>query len=143
MHSNLSKLYRQTQMDSAPSGRGVEISVLEMASGKMRAVLGAEGAVRWSRGLDESLKFNQKIWDVLIADWSNPECSLEDGLRGNLLSLGIFVKKRTFAMLAQPTREGIAVLVEVNDNIASGLRRGQNRQAEDPALIRSDGETRQ
>lgn len=130
MHSNLSKLYRQTQMDSAPSGRGVEISVLEMASGKMRAALGEGGEVRWTRGLDESLKFNQKIWDVLVADWSNPECSLEDGLRGNLLSLGIFVKKRTFAMLAQPTREGITVLVDLNDNIASGLRKGLNGDSE-------------
>lgn len=124
MQNKLSKLYRQTQMDSAGSGRQVEISILEMAAGKLRTCLGESGEVTWSRELDEALRFNQKIWDVFTADWSNPECSLEKTLRESLMSLSVFVKKRTFTMMTQPSRQGLAALVDLNDNLAEGLRHG-------------------
>jgi flagellar protein FlaF len=124
MRNDLSRLYRQTQMNSAPSGRQVEVSILEMASGKLRAIIGTSGDVKWSRELDEALRFNQKVWDVFTADWTRPECSLERAMRENLLSLAVFVKKRTFAMTAQPQREGLEMLVQLNDQIVDGLRRG-------------------
>jgi len=122
MQNNLSKLYRQTQMNAAGSGRQVEISILEMASGKLRACVGEDGDVRWSRELDAALRFNQKVWDVFTADWSSPECSLERTVRESLLSLGVFVKKRTFAQMAQPSRSGVQSLIQLNDNLVSGLR---------------------
>lgn len=127
MRNDLSKLYRQTQMDSAPAGRQIEISILEMASGKLRGAIGQEGEVKWSRHLDEALKFNQKIWDVFTADWSNPSCQLERSMRESLLSLAVFVKKRTFTMMANPSREGILPLIELNDNISDGLRTGMEQ----------------
>ncbi len=122
MQNKLNKLYRQTQMDSAGSGRQVEISILEMAAGKLRTCLGESGEVVWSSQLDEALRFNQKIWDVFTADWSNPDCPLDKSLRENLMSLSVFVKKRTFSIMAKPSRPGLSALVELNDNLAEGLR---------------------
>ena len=124
MQNKLSKLYRQTQMDAAGSGRQVEISILEMAAGKLRTCLGESGEVTWSRDLDEAVRFNQKIWDVFTADWSNPECPLEKPMRENLISLGVFVKKRTFSLMANPSRDGLSALIQLNDNLAEGLRHG-------------------
>lgn len=109
-------------MDSAGSGRQIEISILEMAAGKLRTCLGESGEVTWSRQLDDALRFNQKIWDVFTADWSNPQCPLEKSLRENLMSLSVFVKKRSFAVMANPTRQGLNSLVELNDNLVEGLR---------------------
>ncbi len=124
MQNRLSKLYRQTQMDAAGSGRQIEISILEMAAGKLRTCIGESGEISWSASLDEALRFNQKVWDVFTADWSNPECSLDKTLRENLMSMGVFVKKRTFVAMAQPSRTSIKTLIDLNDNLAEGLRHG-------------------
>ena len=122
MQNKLTKLYRQTQMNSAGSGRQIEISILEMAAGKLRACLGEEEALSYDSGIDEALKFNQKVWDVFCADWSSESCPLDEDMRTSLLSLGLFVKKRTFTMLAKPTRSGVAAIIELNDNLIQGLK---------------------
>ena len=122
MQNNLTKLYRKTQMYSAGSGRQVEISILEMAAGKLRACLGKDEELGYDSCIDEALKFNQKVWDVFCADWSSESSSLEEDVRTSLLSLGLFVKKRTFTMLAQPTRAGVLVIIELNDNLIQGLK---------------------
>lgn len=111
-------------MDAAGSGRQIEISILEMAAGKLRTCIGESSEVHWSSSLDEALRFNQKVWDVFTADWSNPECSLDKTLRENLMSMGVFVKKRTFAAMAKPSRSSVKTLIDLNDNLAEGLRHG-------------------
>jgi len=122
MQKQLSKLYRQTQMDSAPSGRQIEISILELASSKLRSQLPSAGELAWSHDLDAAMKFNQKVWDVFSADWMNPESRLSRELRQNLLSIAIFVKKKTFTLLANPQAEGLLLLIRLNDNIIDGLK---------------------
>lgn len=129
MQNNLTKLYRQTQMNAAGSGRQVEISILEMAAGKLRGCLGEEEVISYQSGIDEALRFNQKVWDVFCADWSDENCKLDQSIQENLLSLGLFVKKRTFTMLAQPTRSGVLALVELNDNLIEGLKSGASQDA--------------
>lgn len=111
-------------MDSAPSGRQIEISILEMSSSKLRGTLEGDGEVKWSRSLDEALKFNQKVWDVFSSDWMNPESQLPRELRQNLLSIAVFVKKKTFTTMAKPDRQAVELLIQLNDNILDGLRVG-------------------
>lgn len=122
MQNQLNKLYRQTQMDSAPTGRQVELSILELSTSKLRAHVKEEGEIAWSRDLDEALKFNQKMWDVFAADWMRTECELEQSLRENLLSIAVFVKKKTFRTMAAPQKSDIQLLVQINQNIVDGLR---------------------
>lgn len=128
MRNRLDKLYRQTQMDSAPGGRQIEISILEMASSKLRGQLPEEAEVKWSRRLDEALKFNQKVWDVFSADWMSPDSQLTTELRQNLLSIAVFVKKKTFTIMATPNRAGIELLIQLNENIIDGLRAGLSQE---------------
>ena len=111
-------------MDSAPAGRQIEISILELASAKLRSHLGEGEEFGWSRELDESLRFNQKVWDVFSADWMSPGCHLEQSLRESLLSIAIFVKKKTFGVMAQPKIEDLELLLQLNGNIIDGLRAG-------------------
>jgi flagellar protein FlaF len=133
MQKQINKLYRQTQMDSAPAGRQIEVSILELASAKMRAHLGEGAELNWSRELDESLKFNQKVWDVFSADWMGSNCKLEQSLRENLLSIAIFVKKKTFTTMANPHRADLELLIQINENILVGLKAGMESQHPQPA----------
>jgi flagellar protein FlaF len=122
MRNQLNKLYRQTQMDSAPSGRQIEISILELAASKLQAHLPKNEELAWSHDLNEAMKFNQKVWDVFSADWMNPESQLSVELRQNLLSIAVFVKKKTFALLANPDVDGLRLLIQLNENIIDGLK---------------------
>lgn len=122
MRKQLNKLYRQTQMDSAPSGRQIEISILELAASKLQAHLPKNEKLTWSHDLIDAMKFNQKVWDVFSADWMNPESQLSVELRQNLLSIAVFVKKKTFALLAEPDADGLRLLIQLNENIIDGLK---------------------
>lgn len=133
MHNQINKLYRQTQMDSAPPGRQIEISILELSTSKLRAHSGTEGELGWSRQLDESLKFNQKVWDVFSADWMSESCRLERDLRENLLSIAIFVKKKTFQIMSKPNKADLELLIQINGNIIDGLREGLEKQHSESA----------
>jgi flagellar protein FlaF len=130
MQKQLNKLYRQTQMNSAPSGRQIEISILELASSKLRSQLPTSGELSWSHDLNDAMKFNQKVWDVFSADWMNPESSLSIELRQNLLSIAIFVKKKTFALQANPKLDGLQLLVSLNGNIIDGLSAPRTKASE-------------
>jgi len=143
MRNQLNKLYRQTQMDSAPSGRQIEISILEMASSKLRGQMSDEGDVPWSRSLDEALKFNQKVWDVFSADWMSPESQLPRTLRQNLLSIAVFVKKKTFTVMANPSRSDVELLIQLNDNIIDGLRADTEAAEGDSGAAATTGSTEQ
>lgn len=120
-------------MDSAPPGRQIEISILELSTSKLRAHSGAEGELGWSRQLDESLKFNQKVWDVFSADWMSESCQLERALRENLLSIAIFVKKKTFQIMSKPKKADLELLIQINGNIIDGLREGLEKQHSESA----------
>ena len=128
MQNQLNKLYRQTQMDSAPPGRHVEVSILELASSKLRAHISEARELGWSRELDEALKFNQKVWDVFSADWMSQECQLEQSLRENLLSIAVFVKKKTFKTMADPKKTDLELLTQLNQNIVDGLKAGMESE---------------
>jgi len=133
MQNQLNKLYRQTQMDSAPAGRQIEVSILELATAKLRSHYGEGDELVWSRELDEVLKFNQKVWDVFSADWMSSTCQLEHSLRENLLSIAVFVKKKTFKTMADPHKTDLGLLIQLNENIVDGLRAGMNTKQSESA----------
>ncbi len=129
MRNELVKLYGKSQIASAPSGKQVEVTVLRTACGKIRACLGGEGPVRWSQSLGEALRFNLKIWDVFIADWTDPGCHLPIDLRQNLLSLGAFVRSKSFVLMAQPERGALETLLQINENLAAGVAQGDSAES--------------
>ena len=44
------------------------------------------------------------------------------GIKTNILGLANFIFNQTFKVAANPTREGLPVLVSINRDIAAGLR---------------------
>ena len=70
----------------------------------------------------EAVKFNQKVWSFFQAELSDPENPLPKALRQDVLNLSLFVDKRLFEVMANPDKSKLDIIVDINFNIAAGLR---------------------
>jgi len=65
---------------------------------------------------------NQRIWTILQGELAREDNPLPIQLRQDLLTLSVFVDKRTFEVLAYPSPERLDMLIKINLNLAAGLR---------------------
>ena len=70
----------------------------------------------------EAIKFNQKVWSFFQAELSDPENPLPKNLREDILNLSLFIDKRLFEVMAFPDPDKLAIVIDIDFNIASGLR---------------------
>jgi flagellar protein FlaF len=75
--------------------------------------------------LSEALKYNQKVWSFFQTEIANPDNPLPKKLKEDLLSLSIFVDKRIFEIISYPSPEKLTAIININLNIAAGLRASQ------------------
>jgi flagellar protein FlaF len=106
----------------ALSGRELEASVLARAGVMLKQVTDNWDAPDRDKKLLEAIKFNQKVWSFFQAELSNPENPLPKKLREDILNLSIFIDKRLFEVMAFPDPEKLSIVIDINFNIASGLR---------------------
>ena len=104
------------------SGREIEAEVLTKAALKLK-----ECRDHWEENgqndrLYAALKYNQRIWTILQVELEKPENPLPVALKRDLLRLSIFIDKRTVETLAFPSPEKLGILININHNIAAGLR---------------------
>ena len=71
--------------------------------------------------VDETLRYNRKLWQVFVDDMQNPEHLLPQDIKNNVASLAMFVFKRTQEILFDTTPEKFTALISINRSIASGL----------------------
>ena len=121
MSQNQVNAYTAVQKESL-SGRELEASVLARAGMMLKAVKENWGASDRDRKLLEAVKFNQKVWSFFQAELSDPENPLPKNLREDILNLSIFVDKRLFEVMAYPDPEKLAIVIDIDFNIAAGLR---------------------
>ena len=104
------------------SGREIEAAVLTKAARKLR-----DCQYNWDDGdhetrLDEALKFNQRIWSIFQGELNREDNPLPNAIQRNLIALGAFVDKRIFETMAFPSPEKLNIVIDINQNIAAGLR---------------------
>jgi flagellar protein FlaF len=104
------------------SGRELEASVLSRAGLMLKQVKDNWTAIDRNEKLTEAIKFNQKVWSFFQAELSDPENPLPKNLREDILNLSIFVDKRLFEVLALPDPEKLSIVIDIDFNIAAGLR---------------------
>jgi len=104
------------------SGRELEASVLSRAGLMLKSVKDNWGAPDRDQKLLEAVKFNQKVWSFFQAELSDPENPLPKNLREDILNLSIFIDKRLFEVLAFPDPEKLSIVIDIDFNIAAGLR---------------------
>jgi len=113
--------YTNVQKESL-SGRELEASVLSRAGLMLKSVKENWGAPDRDHKLLEAVKFNQKVWSFFQAELSDPENPLPSNLREDILNLSIFIDKRLFEVLAYPNPDKLAIIIDIDFNIAAGLR---------------------
>ncbi|NTU42160.1 MAG: flagellar biosynthesis regulator FlaF [Nitrospirales bacterium] len=123
MYTNQLEAYRTVQKTTM-SGRDVEASVLTKAAQMIKECQQNWDPQDREGKLDAALKYNQKIWSLFQAELSKPDHPLPQRLREDLLSLSLFIDKRTFDVMAFPSAEKLTILINININIAAGLREG-------------------
>jgi flagellar protein FlaF len=72
--------------------------------------------------LDEALRYNQQIWSIFQGELLKEDNPLPRQLREDILSLSVFIDKRIFEVMNSPDPEKLNVIVNINLNIAAGLR---------------------
>ncbi|MBI5579453.1 MAG: flagellar biosynthesis regulator FlaF [Deltaproteobacteria bacterium] len=111
---------------STMSGRDVEAEVLTKAALKLKACQDSLARNSHDANLDAALKYNQRVWCIFQAELENPENPLPNALKIDLLRLIAFIDKRTLEVLAYPAAEKMTILININSNIAAGLRTRPN-----------------
>lgn len=70
----------------------------------------------------QALRFNHLLWTIIQADITDKANTLPPMIKANVLSLSIFVDKQTALALTEGKPELLNSLVNINRNMAEGLR---------------------
>lgn len=114
--------YRTAQNTREMSGREIEAAALTRS-----ALLLADCRNNWdasgrAENLAEALRRNQMIWSILQSELIREDNPMPVELRNNLLSLSVFVDARIIEIMAHPAPEKLKILIDINLNLAAGLR---------------------
>jgi flagellar protein FlaF len=112
----------ETVNKSTMSGRDVEADVLTKAALKLKNCQENWSTVSLNTDLNAALKFNQRVWTIFQAELGNANNPLPQRLKIDLLRLSAFIDKRTLELMAYPAPEKLTILININFNIAAGLR---------------------
>jgi flagellar protein FlaF len=121
MYANQLATYKSVQK-ATMSDREIEASVLTKAALKLKSCQDNWDADDRFASLDEALKFNQLMWSIFQGELSKPDNPLPKKLREDILSLSAFIDKRTFDIMAYPLPEKLTIIININLNLAAGLR---------------------
>jgi flagellar protein FlaF len=114
-------VYKKVEQDTL-SGREVEAAVLMKAADKLQECQENWEAPDREQKLDESIKFNQLIWSIFQSELAAEDNPLPKDIRANLLRLSAFIDSRSLETIAYPAVEKLKILIDINRNIAAGLR---------------------
>lgn len=121
MFQNPANTYTSMQKEHL-SGRELEASVLTRAGLMLKAVQENWQGPDREQKLMEAVKFNQKVWSFFQAELSDPENPLPKNLREDILNLSLFIDKRLFEVMANPDKDKLQIVIDIDFNIAAGLR---------------------
>ncbi|PLW75447.1 flagellar biosynthesis regulator FlaF [Cohaesibacter celericrescens] len=72
--------------------------------------------------LDYALTFNRKIWTMFVGELLDENHEMPKPLRENLVNLGLFTFNHTLEIMTDPQSKTVDSLININRNIAEGLR---------------------
>ena len=72
--------------------------------------------------LDGALTYNRKLWTILSTAATDAESLLPPDLQRNMALIAMFIFNRSLDMIVEPKKEALDALIEINRNIAAGLR---------------------
>lgn len=100
--------------------RDLEADLLSRAAGRLQRIRDSRETNVGE--LNEALLFNRRIWTVFMTSVTDENCPHDDIIRQNIANLGIFIMNQTRSMMAEPALEKLDALININRQIAAGLR---------------------
>jgi flagellar protein FlaF len=104
------------------SGREIEAAVLTKAAVKLKECRDNWDAPDRDHKLDEALKYNQRIWNIFQSELSREDHEMPKKLRLDILRLAAYIDRRIFETMAFPAPEKLNIVIDINNNLAAGLR---------------------
>ncbi|MFM9974633.1 MAG: flagellar biosynthesis regulator FlaF [Beijerinckiaceae bacterium] len=117
--NNSAKAYAKTAQQTL-QGRDLEAHVLLKSAARLQGIRDSWDTRKGE--VEEALLANRKIWTIFVSGMSADECQLPAMLRSNMINLGMYVFNRTIQMTIDPKPEQLSILIDINRNIAMGLR---------------------
>lgn len=122
MYHNGIRAY-QSVTNVTVSGKETEATVLNLAALRLKRCLDTWDDINTqTKELNEALRENLKIWTLFQIELMQEDHPLPKDLRLNLLRLSAFIDKHTFNLMAFPDKAKLPILIDINNNIAAGLR---------------------
>ena len=119
MYNQATQAY-QTASKMGESPRELEAQLLMKAA--LRLQLIANDWDEQKSTLDDAITYNRRLWTFLVTAVGSAESPLPDALKANIVNLANFIFRRSVHVLANPQPEKLTVLIDINRNIAEGLR---------------------
>lgn len=124
---NISQRYTET-----------EVSGLDQIELESRALIKTASSLNlikenWEQNqgnLTEALEKNRKLWTVIASAMSDDSSPQPADMKKNILTLAMFVFKRTMEIMVNPSPEGLGILISINMNIARGLAEHEEAKQE-------------
>jgi flagellar protein FlaF len=117
--TNPAQAYAKTAQQTL-QGRALEAHVLLKSAARLQGIRDSWPAREAE--LQEALLANRKIWTVFVTAMTQPDCQLPNLVRSNIVNLGMFVFNRTLDLTVNTKPEQLNALIEINRNLAAGLR---------------------
>lgn len=121
MYQNALTTYQAVERETI-SGRETEAGVLTQAALKLQACQNNWESENRDEMLEEALRYNQRIWSIFQVELTREDTPLPEQIRRDLLKLSAFVDRRIFETFASPSPEKLTAVININRNIAAGLR---------------------
>ncbi len=112
----------QTVAKRIASPRDLEANLLSKSATNMQRI--RENWALADAELPSALRFNRKLWNIFLNSATREDNPLPAAIRQNIANLGLFVLKQTIKVEARPEPGRLDVLININREIAAGLRAG-------------------
>jgi flagellar protein FlaF len=102
------------------SPREIEANLLSKSAANLQRI-----RENWEQSRSElhgALKFNRKLWNVFLSSVTSTDNPLPTAIRQNVANLGLFVMTHTIKTEANPQPNKLDVLININRELAAGLR---------------------
>jgi len=116
---NAAEAYSQTAKESGRSQER-EAALLIKAALQLQHVKDA-GATN-AGALYTALHYNRKLWTVFVSSVAKEDNPLPKEIRDGIANLGLFIFSHTLEVQARPAPEKLTTLININREIAAGLR---------------------
>jgi len=121
MYAMQLEAYKSAQINNM-SGREIEAGALTRCALILSKCQKNWDAPDRDEELAEALRINQRVWTVLQSELIKEDNPLPIGIRKNLLTLSVFIDKRIIEVMAHPAPEKLKIIIDINLNLAAGLR---------------------